>query len=117
MCLSADSHSNGQGSVKPPSLVAESQRVVPTLVVSGHPFCSFSKEFLSGNIVLTTFIGYVTMGTGYTPIQLIQLNQCHSMCILILKYVLSQHFSADSCVLGECHLQVQSAEPLQITIE
>jgi hypothetical protein len=47
-------NSSGQGSVKAPTLEAKSQRVVPTLVVSGHVFYSFTKGFLSGNSVLTT---------------------------------------------------------------
>jgi hypothetical protein len=68
-----------------------SERVDPTLVVSGHAFCSLSKEFLSVNSVLTS-VGYVTMRIGYTPTRLIQLNQCCVTYVLTPKYVPSQHF-------------------------
>jgi len=45
-----------------------SWRLVPTFVLSGHALHSSYKDFLSGNSFITTSAGYVTVGTGYTPI-------------------------------------------------
>jgi len=39
------------------------------------PFAVSPKEFVSGNSLLSTSVGYVTMGTRYTAIGLIQLSQ------------------------------------------
>lgn len=74
-----------------PPPISGCQRMDPMLVVSGHAFCSLSKECISGNSALTISVGYVTVGTGYAPTWRIQLNQCHVTYILTAKYVPYQH--------------------------
>jgi hypothetical protein len=56
--------------IKQPLPLYPDQTMFPTLVVIGHALWIFTKEFLSGNSVLTTFVCYVPRQTGYTPIRL-----------------------------------------------
>jgi hypothetical protein len=81
--------------------------VFPTSVVSCNALQGFYKEFLSSNNLLTISVEYVTMGTAYTPIRLIQLRQCRAT---YPKYVSFQHFPGLRLSVSDASLQVRSAE-------
>jgi hypothetical protein len=72
--------------------------MVPTSVVSGHVLWNFTKEFQSGDILLTTFVCYVPRQTGYTPIRLSSYVDAVSRNNYS-DVVMSQHFlSINLCV-------------------
>jgi hypothetical protein len=85
--------------IKHPLPLYPDQTMFPTSIVSGHVFWIFTKEFLSGNSVLTTFVCYVPRQTGYTLIRLSGYVNVVSHNTLS-NVVMSQHFLSIKLSVG-----------------
>jgi len=65
---------------RPSPRVSGYQRLVPTSLFSDHVLHYSYKGFQNSNTLITVSVGYVTVETGCTPIQFIQLSQCKYTC-------------------------------------
>lgn len=104
----------GRNLSKSPNLVSVYRRFFPTSVVSSNALQVFYKRLLSGNSFLGVPVGYITLGTGYTPIRLIQLSQCSDTYVHTCPYVrVISAFPSLWLGVDNASLQVRSAEPPQ----